>query len=174
MGATEPLKIRVIGDPVLRRKAKLIDKAGKRHQEVLSKMAQLMYDSSGVGLAAPQVGIDECLIVVDVGTGLYKLINPKIIKKQGSQTREEGCLSVPRTYLKIKRAKKISVQALDQEAKPVNIEAEDLLACALQHEIDHLNGKLIVDYANFLDRLKIKARRRSNGLSKPKKEPRKL
>ncbi len=174
MNATEPLKIRVIGDPVLRRKAKRVNKVDKRCQDILSRMAQSMYGYSGIGLAAPQVGIDESLIVVDVGTGLYKLINPKIINKQGLQSREEGCLSVPGTYLKVKRAKKVLVEALDHEAKPVSIEAEDLLACVFQHEIDHLNGKLIVDYANFLDklRLKVKLKKKNNGLSKPKKEPR--
>ncbi len=155
------------------RKAKQVNKVDKRCQDILSRMAQSMYGHSGIGLAAPQVGIDESLIVVDVGTGLYKLINPKIIKRQGSQSREEGCLSVPGVYLKVKRAKKVLVQALDQEAKPVSIEAEDLLACALQHEIDHLNGKLIVDYANFLDklRLKVKLKKKNNGLSKSRKEP---
>lgn len=176
MSVTEPLKIRVIGDPALRRKAKRVNKVDKRCQDILSRMAQSMYDYSGIGLAAPQVGIDESLIVIDVGTGLYKLINPKIINKEGTQSREEGCLSVPGTYLKIKRAKKVLVEALDHEAKPVSIKAEDLLACVLQHEIDHLNGKLIVDYANFMDslRLKIKLKKNNSSLSKLKKEPRKL
>jgi peptide deformylase len=131
-------------------------------------MAQLMYADSGIGLAAPQVGINETMIVVDIGSGLYKLINPKVVKKQGSQVLEEGCLSIPGVYIKIKRAKRILVKALDEFAKPLDIEAEDLLACVLQHEIDHLKGKLIVDYASFFERLKIK--NKLGGLKKKVKD----
>jgi peptide deformylase len=112
-----------------------------------------MYESSGIGLAGPQVGINESLIVVDVGTGLYKLINPKILKKEGQQVMEEGCLSIPGVYIKIKRAKKILVEAWDENSKPSKIEASDLLACVLQHEIDHLHGRLIVDYLPLLQKL---------------------
>jgi peptide deformylase len=96
------------------------------------------------------------MIVVDISTGLYKLINPKIIKREGSQAIEEGCLSVPGVCIKVKRAKKILVQAQDEFAKPVTIEAEGLLASVFQHEIDHLRGRLIVDYASFFQRLKIR------------------
>lgn len=125
-------------------------------RDTLSQMAQAMYEASGVGLAAPQVGISRELIVVDIGEGLYKLINPKIIKKEGAQAQEEGCLSVPGICLKIKRADKIKIEALDESGKPVAIEAEGLLACVFQHEIDHLKGKLIVDHANLLDKVRIK------------------
>ena len=100
------LKIRTVGDPVLRKKAKKVVKVTTRHREMLSKMARLMYEASGVGLAAPQVGIDEAMIVVDIGKGLYKLINPKIVKKEGVQAMEEGCLSVPGVTVKVKRAKR--------------------------------------------------------------------
>jgi peptide deformylase len=152
------LKIRVFGDTILRKKAKRVAEVSKVHREILSEMARLMNDVSGIGLAAPQVGIDEAMIVVDAGSGLYKLINPRIIRKSGRQVKEEGCLSVPGVCIKIKRAKDVSVEALDESGKPVTIEAQDLLACVLQHEIDHLKGKLIVDYASFLDKLKIKTR----------------
>lgn len=141
------LKIRRLGDPVLRKGVKAVKDIGDCQRKVLSQMARLMYAVSGVGLAAPQIGLSEAMFVADIGMGLYKLINPRIIKKEGSQVNEEGCLSVPGVGVQIKRAKKVVVQAQDETGKPVVIEAEGLLACVFQHEIDHLNGKLIVDYA---------------------------
>lgn len=150
------LKIKTIGEPILRKKALQVKEVTPHYAELLSKMARIMYDKQGVGLAANQVGLQEALIVVDAGKGLYKLINPKIVKKLGSQTLEEGCLSVPGTYVKVKRAQTVFVEALDQDGNPVRIEAEDLLACVFQHEIDHLNGKLIIDYASFFKRLGIR------------------
>lgn len=150
------LKIKLYPDPVLRKKTYLVKEITSKQQDILGKMAQLMYENSGIGLAAPQVSIDASMIVADIGTGLYKLINPRIIKREGSQVQEEGCLSIPGVCIKVKRAKKILVQAQDEFAKPVTIEAEDLLACVFQHEIDHLRGRLIVDHASFLERLKIR------------------
>ncbi len=150
------LQIRVLGDPVLLKRAKPVTKVTEEHRILLSGMARLMYSVSGVGLAAPQVGVSESLIVIDIGAGLYKLINPKIIKKEGAQISEEGCLSVPGISMKIKRAKRIIANALDDTGKAVIIEAEDLLACVFQHELDHLNGKLIVEYASWLDKIKMK------------------
>lgn len=152
------LKIKVYGDPVLRKRAGQVAKAGDKHRRILSEMARLMYENSGIGLAAPQVGISEAMIVVDIGNGLYKLINPKVTKRSGRQQIEEGCLSVPGICLKVKRARSIRVEALDETGKPVTIEAEGLLACVFQHEIDHLKGKLIVDHASLLDKIKIKGR----------------
>lgn len=150
------LKIRTFGDPVLRRKAYFIKGVTDSHRETLSHMAELMYSHSGIGLAGPQVGESEALIVVDIGTGLYKLANPRVIKKSGRRTMEEGCLSIPGVCLNVKRAGRVLISAQDESGKPVNIEAEDLLASVFQHEIDHLKGKLIVDYASFFDKLKIK------------------
>ena len=161
------LKIRTFGDPVLRKKSSLVRKVTSEHRDILSKMAQLMYDGEGVGLAAVQAGIHEAMIVVDVGRGLYKLINPKVIKAQGKQINQEGCLSVPGICIKVKRANKIIVNALDENSKPVTIEAQGLFACVLQHEIDHLKGKLIVDYASLLEKIKI-----SRALEKLKKKAR--
>lgn len=156
MDETTLLKIRFYGEPILRKKAHPVKEITSSQRDILSKMAQLMYENSGIGLAAPQLGIDEAMIVVDIGGGLYKLINPKIVKRQGWQVMEEGCLSLPGVCIEVKRAKKVMVKAQDEEARPLTIEAEDLLACVLQHEIDHLKGKLIVDYASFFDKLKIK------------------
>ncbi|MFA6383757.1 MAG: peptide deformylase [Candidatus Omnitrophota bacterium] len=147
------LKIRVVGDPVLRKKARKVGRVTARHRDILSKMARLMYEASGVGLAAPQVGIDEQMIVVDIGKGLYKLVNPRILKKEGQQAIEEGCLSVPGISVRVKRAKRILLQALDEDGKTVSFDAEDFLACACQHEIDHLLGKLIIDYAPLWKRI---------------------
>ncbi|PIQ86719.1 MAG: peptide deformylase [Candidatus Omnitrophica bacterium CG11_big_fil_rev_8_21_14_0_20_43_6] len=150
------LKIRVFGDAILRKKAKPVTKVTDQHRQIFSQMAKAMYEDSGIGLAAPQVGLGTQLIVVDIGEGLYKLANPKIVKKQGKQSISEGCLSVPGVCVKVKRAKQVWVQALDENNRCLEIPAKDLFACVLQHEIDHLKGKLIVDYVSFLQRLRIK------------------
>ncbi|MDO9572470.1 MAG: peptide deformylase [Candidatus Omnitrophota bacterium] len=150
------LKIKLFGDPVLRKKALPISKVSAEHREILSLMAKSMYEDSGIGLAAPQVGVSAQLIVVDIGEGLYKLANPKIIKKQGKQAIQEGCLSVPGICVKVKRAKTVWVQAWDEFNQPIELVAKDLFACVLQHEIDHLKGKMIVDYAPLLEKLRIK------------------
>lgn len=155
MEKTTLLRIRIFGDPLLRKKSAPVKEVVHRHREILSKMARLMYDGEGVGLAASQAGINEAMIVVDIGKGLYKLINPQIVKAQGAQVNQEGCLSVPGICIKVRRAKKIKLEALDEFGKPCNIEAEGLLACVFQHEIDHLKGKLILDYATLLDKIKI-------------------
>jgi peptide deformylase len=93
---------------------------------------------------------------VDIGEGLYKLVNPKIVKKQGQQSISEGCLSVPGVCIKVKRAKQVWVEAQDEDSRFIEIQARDLFACVLQHEIDHLKGKLIIDYASLLGKLRIK------------------
>jgi len=141
---------------VLRRKVMPVKEVSDRHRALLSEMARVMYDAKGIGLAAPQVGISESMIVVDTGTGLYKLVNVKVTKKEGRQCMEEGCLSVPGVGVKVKRAKKVMVEALDETGKAVCFPAEDLLACVFQHECDHLEGKLIVDYASLIGKIKIK------------------
>jgi len=150
------LKIKLYGDPVLRKIAKPVGRITDEHRQILKEMAEIMYDDSGIGLAAPQVGISAQLIVLDIGDGLYKLVNPKIIKRQGRQSISEGCLSVPGVCVKVKRAKRVWVQAKDENGCLIEIEAQDLFACVLQHEIDHLKGKLILDYASFLQKLRIK------------------
>lgn len=150
------LRIRVFGDPVLRRKARAVAEVTPEHAVILSQMAQAMYAGSGIGLAATQVGINQAMIVVDIGKGLFKLINPRIARKEGRQAIQEGCLSVPGVCIKVARANKVLVRALDESGNPLDIQAEGLLACVLQHEIDHLKGKLIVDYAPLLEKIKIK------------------
>lgn len=150
------LRIRTFGDPVLTKAAKQIRGITGYHRKLLSEMSRLMYEVSGVGLAAPQIGVSESLIVVDAGSGLYKLINPKIVKREGAQAIEEGCLSVPGISVKVKRAKKLILEALDEDGEKLTIEAEDLLACVFQHELDHLNGKLIIDYSPNKEEIKKK------------------
>ena len=152
------LKINIFGDPVLRKKAKPVKEVTAEYRKILSSMVESMYEHSGIGLAAPQVGISAQLIVVDIGEGLHKLVNPKIVKRQGSQAIQEGCLSVPGACVKVRRSKQIWIEALDENNSPIKLEAKDLFACVLQHEIDHLEGKLILDYASLLMRLKIKRR----------------
>ena len=149
-------KIKIFGDPVLRKKAKPVGKITSEHREILSQMAKSMYEYSGIGLAAPQIGISSQLIVVDIGEGLYKIINPKIVRRQGFCAITEGCLSVPGISIKVKRSKRVWVEAKDENNNPLKIEAKDLFACVLQHEIDHLRGKLIPDYASFLEKIRIK------------------
>jgi len=176
------LRIRLFGEPGLRKKAGPVKEITPGHSDILNKMAQLMYAGAGIGLAAPQIGINEAMIVVDIGSGLYKLINPKIVKRQGHQIMEEGCLSLPGISIKVKRPKKVLINAQDESAKSVTIEAENLLACVFQHEIDHLKGKLIVDYASFFEKLKIKKKLRElkkqvkngEGLSQSETESRPL
>lgn len=150
------LEIKTYPDQFLRRKTKPVIQITEKERVMLSEMAQLMYQHAGVGLAANQVGLDQAMLVADAGCGLYKLINPKITKRSGEEVMEEGCLSVPGVCVKIRRAASLAVEAKDENAKPVTIHAEGLLARILQHEIDHLSGNLIIDRANLFEKIKIK------------------
>lgn len=134
------------GDPVLRLKAKPVERVTKRIRKLIRDMAQTMYDAPGVGLAAPQVGCSERIIVIDIGEGLIALINPEITEIHGSERDVEGCLSVPGVSGYVTRAAKVSVKGLDEDGKPVKHDGSGLLARAFQHEIDHLNGVLFIDY----------------------------
>ncbi|MFC1675249.1 peptide deformylase [Candidatus Omnitrophota bacterium] len=150
------LRIRIYGDPCLRRRARPVASVTDEHRRNLSEMARLMYDGSGIGLAATQVGLDDSMIVVDIGEGLYKLVNPKVTERSGRQVNQEGCLSVPDVCLDVRRAANVTVEAMDENGKEVKIDTEGFFACVLQHEIDHLKGKVIVDYASFFDKFKLK------------------
>lgn len=148
-------------EKILRKKASKVAKIGDCEKAELKDMAETMYLNKGVGLAAVQVGINKQMAVVDVGDSLIKLINPAIIKKEGSEVHEEGCLSVPDTIVKVRRAKKIVVSFLNEEGLVSQIVAEGLLARVIQHEIDHLSGKLIIDYLNPIKKLFVKRRTKS-------------
>jgi peptide deformylase len=146
-------KIVEIGDPVLREKAKEITKITDALQRLLDDMAETMYAANGLGLAGPQVGVSKRVIVVDAGEGLYQLINPEIIEARGNQTDREGCLSIPGIWGEVKRAAEIKVRALNRDGKTIVIEAAELFARVLQHEIDHLDGILFVDRALRIARI---------------------
>lgn len=140
------LKIRELGDPVLRTKAKAVDEVTDKTRDLLDNMADTMYAAPGVGLAAPQVGVSKRVVVVDVGLGLFELINPEIIEKsEKTYIDNEACLSVPNKIGKVERAFKVKVKALDRDGKEIIVEGKGFLARAFQHEIDHLDGRLFID-----------------------------
>ncbi len=139
-------RIRKYGEPILRQKCRRVARLASRENAVLSQMAATMYEVEGVGLAAPQIGLNEQLFVIDVGKGLIKLANPLIILKDGESVVEEGCLSLPDTMVKVRRARRVVVEGWNENEEKVRIEGEGLLARVLQHEIDHLLGILIIDY----------------------------
>jgi peptide deformylase len=131
------------------------EKIDDEMRELLDDMVETMYADDGIGLAAPQVGINLRAIVVDIrqdSSNLFKMINPEIISMEGEEEMEEGCLSVPGLQVSIKRAMKVTVRYLDEMGKEQEIDAEELLAVAFQHEIDHLNGHLIIDNVSRLKR----------------------
>ena len=139
-------KIMVLGeDDVLRKHARRVDKFDKRLRTLLDDMADTMYKADGVGLAAPQVGILKRVVVIDVGDGLIELVNPEIISAEGKAEGPEGCLSVPGRRGMVERPERVTVAAQNRDGKPIQIEATELLAVCLCHEIDHLDGLLYVD-----------------------------
>lgn len=138
-------KIREIGDEVLSKRCKEVTKMNLRTKILINDMLDTMYEGMGVGLAAPQVGILKRIAVVDVGDGPIVLINPEVIEEDGEQTGEEGCLSVPGKAGVVTRPNHVKVRTLTEDMEETVIEGEELLARALCHEIDHLDGKLYVN-----------------------------
>lgn len=138
-------KIITLGNETLRMTSKPMQKFDLRLWLLLRDMAETMYDADGVGLAAPQVGILRRVVVIDIGEGLVELINPEIIYTEGEQAGAEGCLSVPGRRGFVRRPNKVTVRALDRKGKPFEITGEGLMARALCHEIDHLDGRVYVD-----------------------------
>lgn len=140
-------QIRMSDDEILRKESRVVEVVDEKIKELLDDMVETMHKYNGVGLAGPQVGILKRVIVIDLydGSEPLKLVNPEIIKAKGEQEVEEGCLSFPNEYAKIIRPKEVTVTALNEEGKKVKIVGKDLLAQALAHEIDHLNGILFVD-----------------------------
>lgn len=160
-------------DKLLRRSATQLENIDGAVQQIIDRMAATMYRAPGVGLAAAQVGLEESIIVFDGFPGedkneLKVLINPQIVHKEGEVVSEgEGCLSVPDFRVDVKRAAAVIVEGVDREGNPVRLERDDFLAVVLQHEIDHLNGILCVDYASTLKKglykRKMKKQRKKNG-----------
>ncbi|MDY6941444.1 MAG: peptide deformylase [Pseudomonadota bacterium] len=148
-------------DPRLREKAKAVAEVDERIRQLVSDMLETMYDASGVGLAAIQVNVRERVIVADVSDNRDEplhFINPEIVWQEGGKESDEGCLSVPGIYEPVRRAEKIRVKALNTEGESFELEADGLLSVCIQHEIDHLNGKLFVDYLSELKRQRIRKR----------------
>lgn len=152
--------IRNEDDEILRKICKDVEVIDSRILALLKDMAETMYDANGVGLAAPQVGILKKLVVIDVGDGLLELINPKIIKKEGAVVDIEGCLSVPGITGEVERPQVVAVEALNPKGETIMVEGKDLLARALCHEIDHLNGTLFTDKViRYLSKEELEQRR---------------
>ncbi len=150
------LKIRLYGDSCLRRKSKSVKEIGPSERMLINAMMMTMRENKGIGLAAPQVGINEQIFVVDVGDGPFAVINPRILKQKGRETMEEGCLSLPGINVKVKRAKKILVSFLDENNQRVEKPFEGLLARVILHETDHLRGKLIIDHVSLTQKIKLR------------------
>lgn len=146
------LDIHVLGSPILRAETKIVTQVTDELRKLADDMFETMYVAKGIGLAAPQVGRSERIAVVDVDDQRYVLVNPEIVWEEGSERAEEGCLSIPDIYGDVDRAQRVLVRAIDLDEKPFEVEATDLLARCLQHEIDHLHGRLFIDYLSFLKR----------------------
>jgi peptide deformylase len=151
------LPIRVLGDPVLREETRPVESFSTELQQLIDDMFETMHAAHGVGLAAPQVGRSERLTVMDVHGQRYVLINPEIVEREGAIKWEEGCLSIPELYGDVTRAARVVVEATDREGKLFSVEGTELLGVCLQHEIDHLHGKLFIDHLSFLKRQKLLA-----------------
>ena len=137
--------IRKFGDDILRKKCREVDKIDDRLLTLIEDMKETMYEAEGVGLAAPQVGILKKLFVIDIGEGPLVFINTEILETSGSQIDEEGCLSLPGELKEVMRPNYVRARALNEKGEQFEIEAEELLARAILHEYDHLNGTLFID-----------------------------
>ena len=148
-------------DPRLHKVATSVTAVKEHHKKLIMDMAETMYDAPGIGLAATQVDHHEKIIVIDISeekNSLLVLINPKIVATRGEQVCEEGCLSVPGVYEKVGRAEWVKIQALDINCKPFELETDGLLSVCIQHEMDHLLGKVFVEYLSSLKRSRIKSK----------------
>ncbi|MCC0637505.1 peptide deformylase [Clostridioides sp. ES-S-0001-02] len=147
-------EIRTFDDEILRKKSKNVEKVDNKIRDLLNDMAETMYNTpNGGGLAGCQVGILKRLVVIDLGEGLIKLVNPEIIKEEGEQIVVEGCLSFPDVWGKLKRPKKVTVQALNENGEKIIIKGSGLMAKCLCHEIDHLEGIVFTD--KIIERVKL-------------------
>lgn len=167
-------EIKTYPDPVLRHKTARVETIDDTVQRLIEDMVETMHAAPGVGLAANQVGVPLQVAVIDLSTReeqedrhpLLVLINPEILSTQGSVIAEEGCLSIPEYAEKVKRAARVTVRAQDRRGKPFEIEADGLMAKALQHEIDHLNGLLLIDRLSTLKKDIFKRKYRKAALQK--------
>ena len=139
--------VREDGDEILRKKSKEVEVVDDKIRQILDDMVETLHNYNGVGLAGPQIGLLKRLVVIDLydEKGPIKLVNPKIIKQKGQQEVEEGCLSFPNQFAKIIRPAEVTIEALNEDGKKIKIKGEGLLAQAISHELDHLEGILFVD-----------------------------
>lgn len=159
------LDILVYPDPRLRKLAKPVVEVDDEIRQLVSDMTETMYEANGIGLAATQVDVHQQVIVMDISESrdqILVLINPKIVEQDGEQVYDEGCLSVPEYYAPVTRAQSITITALDKDGEQFELAAQDLLAICIQHEMDHLAGKVFVDYLSRLkqDRIRKKLLKR--------------
>ncbi|NTV12109.1 MAG: peptide deformylase [Zoogloea sp.] len=148
-------------DPRLHTRAKPVERVDDSIRKLIDDMAETMYEAPGIGLAATQVDVHKRVVVIDVSeerNELMAFINAEIVERSGEQVCEEGCLSVPGVYEKVVRAEYVKVRALDRNGEPFELAAEGLLAVCIQHELDHLEGKVFVEYLSALKVNRIKAR----------------
>jgi peptide deformylase len=151
------LEILTYPNPTLTQRAEEVEKVDGKVRKLISDMVDTMYASGGVGLAAPQIGVSKRVIVVDVrpydpSASLISIVNPEVVSERGDVLHEEGCLSVPECVEGIKRRQCIKVRGLDKRGREIEVEGEGMLAIALQHEIDHLNGNVILDRMSRIKR----------------------
>ena len=140
-----PYSIRVVGDPVLRQRAPEVTNIDGRLAKLAEDMITTMYDAPGVGLAAPRVGVEKRMFVYDVGEGPLTVINPVIVESDGEWTFDEGCLSVPGLSWEVVRPKTVLLRGVDLDGNDLEVEADELLARCFQHEVDHLDGVLVLE-----------------------------
>ena len=162
------LQILEFPDPRLRMRAQPVEHVDAALRQFIDDMFETMYAAPGIGLAATQVNFHKRVLVIDISETRDQplaLINPEILERQGIEETEEGCLSVPGIYDKVTRAERIRVRALNRDGQPIEFDADGLLAVCIQHEIDHLDGKLFVDYLSELKRTRIRKK-----LEKERKE----
>ncbi len=148
-------------DPRLHTRATQVAEVNDEIRKLVNDMAETMYEAPGIGLAATQVDVHKRVVVIDVSedkSGLLALINPEIISSSGEQVCEEGCLSVPGIHDKVSRAEQVRVRALDPQGKTIEFDADGLLAVCVQHELDHLDGKVFVEYLSQLKQTRIKGK----------------
>lgn len=148
------LGIRVLGDPVLRQETVPVAQVTPALLQLIDDMFETMHAAKGVGLAAPQVGRMERVAIVEVDGASHVLINPEIVEHEGTLKWEEGCLSIPEIYGDVMRSARVVVRATGRDGQPVELEGTELFGVAMQHEIDHLHGKLFIDHLSFLKRQK--------------------
>ena len=146
------LRIHLLGSPILRQETVVVPEVTPELRRLIDDMFETMYAARGIGLAAPQVGRRERIAVVDVEDQAFALVNPEVVSRDGEERAEEGCLSIPDFYGDVDRAAQVLVRALDREGKPFEIQATALLARCVQHEIDHLHGRLFIDYLSLIKR----------------------